>query len=1146
MRKKLSYILTIFALVSVASLSFFRGYADGDKNLSKTNVNDNYAYIAINQCFMWVSNNGDGSHDPRTDGSGFYWPGGENATIPAIFEDGLIFAGKIGREIRMNGNTHRQGLQAGVIKEDGTPDDPSKDEYKIYKIRKGWELLPPGDLKTNLKSDYENWPDHQGAPYIDVNNNDVFDPYVDDPFIGDEVLFYVANDMDPSRSTFTYGTLPMGLEFQTTIWAFNRAGDLGDIVFKKYKIINKGSNTIREMYLGFWSDTDLGFAGDDFTGCDSLLSLGYTYNGDENDDDNYGSPPPAIGYDFFQGPIVPYDVNKYPIIEKKDLPDSAKFSNAKGQPIWKKDYTNLPMTGFTFYINIAGTIYRDPQQGVAEGSVEFYNYLSGYIWNGEPFIDPHTTKETKIILAGDPVLGTGWYEGPGWPGGPDADDRRHLQASGPFTMSPGDTQEVVVGIIIARGSSSINSIAELKRKDLAAQIAYDLDFNLTDAPPAPKLHSRPQDHGVTLWWEPNAEDYDEFDPLIPEQLTFPDSVVIVDDTTYNFEGYRVWQFSDLAGSDPQLLAVYDIQNGIKDISSYVYDFVNVTGIDPDPVIQAPDDGIKRFIYLTYDAFTNTPFNNGSPYYFGVTAYGYSKWSDPPILESTPVVIEVRPSARSIGYTSEYLADEDVVATQISGDGDGRVTFKVVDPDGLTGKPYRVVINGDAVNDNLTYSLFRDDGNTLSNAMGTGDSLDAEGNPVNDYTILIDSSRIPKMPYSMSWIDTLKNWIKADSAGYEDFVNYNDYANKTKLSTAVFDSDTSSVIVMDGFIPIIENVGQNKINEVVTNHRVKGISEFANADGELSEPVDVYYRPQDTTVISSTGNWYVKSSKTGQFVFQKLPANEGLGFNTYEIRFTSTGSQYYLMNFIPGFTFVTKNDTMGRGTIPFEVWDLGNDVNSDTDDVRLTVKIVDYDGGNLERAIQDSMWSQTPSGVWESIYVYDASGSFSPDSMPARSGNSSEKDFKFGNFDFVGEIPDEGTVIRVSSWKPLQSGNSFELTLNSADFNDKTAARTNVDKISVFPNPYFGAHSLELGKYQRFMRFIGLPQEVTIRIFSLSGVFVRKLQKNDNSEYVDWDLLNADALPVASGIYIAYIDMPGIGTKTMKLAVIQEQQYIDRL
>ena len=424
---RLFYFILFAVVVGLMSYGFSPDEKDKTKRQSKVTTNDFNNTIDINQIYMWMSNNGMGSHDPRTDGSGFYWPGGAEATIAAVFADGLIWGAKIGREIRVNGATYRYGLQAGKILPDGTADDPSNSRYRVFKIRKGWENLPAGPTRDAYEKDYNEWPMEDGAPYEDIDGNGEYTPGVDLPkFIGDQVLWCVSNDLDASRSTYTYGTLPMGLEQQMTVFGFNRTGDLGDMVFKKYTLINKGNLTLNDMYLGYWSDTDLGFAGDDFTGCDTVLSLGYTYNGDNNDEGYYGANPPALGYDFFQGPIVPALAT-----------DSAKFLGN-----WKKGYRNLPMTGFTFYINQAGTIYNDPELGTAAGSVQFYNYLTGYLWNGDPFVDPNTGNQVDYVLSGDPVEGTGWYEGPGWPGGPTADDRRHLMCSGPFTMAPGDTQKL--------------------------------------------------------------------------------------------------------------------------------------------------------------------------------------------------------------------------------------------------------------------------------------------------------------------------------------------------------------------------------------------------------------------------------------------------------------------------------------------------------------------------------------------------------------------------------------------------------------------------------------------------------------------------------------------------------------------------------
>ena len=189
----------------------------------------NYDYISVNECFMWIGNDGMGSHNPISDDSGFYWPGGENAKIPSIFTDGLVWGGKVNGEIRVNGNTYREGLQPGVILSNGMADNPEQTKYKIFKITKGWESLPESPTKDRLIYDYENWPGDLGAPFNDVNGDGIFTKGIDTPkFMGDEVLFYVANDMDTTKSRFTYGSDPIGLEFQTTVWGFDTDDFLKD------------------------------------------------------------------------------------------------------------------------------------------------------------------------------------------------------------------------------------------------------------------------------------------------------------------------------------------------------------------------------------------------------------------------------------------------------------------------------------------------------------------------------------------------------------------------------------------------------------------------------------------------------------------------------------------------------------------------------------------------------------------------------------------------------------------------------------------------------------------------------------------------------------------------------------------------------
>ena len=158
-------------------------------------------------------------------------------------------------------------------------------------------------------NDWNQWPAAQGAPYTDVNGDGVYEANIDIPgFPGaDQTQWMVMNDLNPTLTGALYSSNPIGIEVQRTIWAYNRPGALGNTIFLSYKFINKSGVKLDSMYVSQWCDPDLGFAGDDATGCDTTLSLGYVYNGTPRDANfaNINLAPPSAGFDFFQGPKVP-------------------------------------------------------------------------------------------------------------------------------------------------------------------------------------------------------------------------------------------------------------------------------------------------------------------------------------------------------------------------------------------------------------------------------------------------------------------------------------------------------------------------------------------------------------------------------------------------------------------------------------------------------------------------------------------------------------------------------------------------------------------------------------------------------------------------------------------------------------------------
>jgi len=389
-------------------------------------------FISINEILMWVWNNGIGSRDPRTDGNGFYWPGGDTATQSAIFSDGLAWGGKLNGEIRVNGSLHRTGLKPGRILPDGKADEYPSLNTKIFKIKKDWQQLPQGIERDRLEYDYLHWPVEIGAPFEDVNRDGVYTPGFDKvKFIGDETLWYVSNDLDTAQSRHTYGSDPIGLEIQTTVFGFQRE-DLKDVVFKKYKVINKSGYPIEDMYFSYFADDDLGDASDDYEGFDTTFNLSYIFNGDNDDGGgtggSYGTPPPAVGHMLVQGPTV-----------EGEMSDSARYGDG-----WIIGYKNLGMTSSGILYKHSYIYPRPPQQGVYEGTLEFYNYMMGLNRDGSPIINPITGEPTIWALTGDPVTGTGWYDGGDWPNSIPPGDRKYFLPSGPFTMAPGDTQEVAI------------------------------------------------------------------------------------------------------------------------------------------------------------------------------------------------------------------------------------------------------------------------------------------------------------------------------------------------------------------------------------------------------------------------------------------------------------------------------------------------------------------------------------------------------------------------------------------------------------------------------------------------------------------------------------------------------------------------------
>jgi len=141
-------------------------------------------------------------------------------------------------------------------------------------------------------------------------------------------------------------------------------------------------------------------------------------------------------------------------------------------------------------------------------------------------------------------------------------------------------------------------------------------------------------------------------------------------------------------------------------------------------------------------------------------------------------------------------------------------------------------------------------------------------------------------------------------------------------------------------------------------------------------------------------------------------------------------------------------------------------------------------------------------------------------------------------------PSPGNSFHISSRKPFATGDFFQFTLRSSTI-DSDAARSELDRIAVVPNPYVGTSSFEPrsqieGRGERRVQFIHLPPQCTIRIFNIRGELIRTLQHDGVSSdgSIWWDLRTEEQQDIAFGVYVFHVEAPGIGEHIGKFALVK--------
>lgn len=281
-----------------------------------------------------------------------------------------------------------------------------------------------------------NWPGNgnpsigvavQLAPFVDVNNNGVYEPYEGDyPCIKGDVAAYQI--MHEDREHMSSGGEKIGIEIHLMAYQIQASNYIDSTTFIDVMVINRGENLYEDFKTTFYLDPDIGFPEDDYIGSAPDKNLIYAYNG------------------------LPYDPGQ-------------------GTPILNS-ITALGIVSLNKEVEYSGLFFRDDMApstdyGSPSSPEDFWNYMNGKWRDGTEWTNGNGGygggTPIQHFFDGNPYLGTGWTE-------LDADgngtsnqvgDRRFFITSKGEQFYPGDTLVYNYAIILNQQGDHLENVQGL-------------------------------------------------------------------------------------------------------------------------------------------------------------------------------------------------------------------------------------------------------------------------------------------------------------------------------------------------------------------------------------------------------------------------------------------------------------------------------------------------------------------------------------------------------------------------------------------------------------------------------------------------------------------------------------------------------------
>jgi hypothetical protein len=617
----------------------------------------------------------------------------------------------------------------------------------------------------------------------------------------------------------------------------------------------------------------------------------------------------------------------------------------------------------------------------------------------------------------------------------------------------------------------------IRNKNIVQDI-YNANYNFAIAPELATLKAVAGDKKVTLYWDDRSE-Y-SFDRYLREN---------------DFEGYKIYRSQDPGFSDAgQITDAYGYAKYVKPLA--IYDKVDsVFGFFPLTFGRGVQFNLGNESGLVH-TYVDSPLVNGKTYYYAVCAYDkgdaiknispsetnkYITLDASGEIRTGLNVVAVVPNAPALGYEAPASSEKAVqVGTNLT---QGEIWVHTVDPA--------------LVKDGQEYEIqFLDQ------------SMDGRD---NDMDGKIDGQDNDELLPTLTTGMVLKNLTLDEVVDTVWFFDYGRIGDTLALIRNIYDD--------------------NDANSRTFTTIVNGLEFFV-------------YNPAPTVIDAPEQN-----------IFNGIHWSNGVN---YETAYDLTYSNFDNPRFYPGVFYPRQlqirfhNEIVGTSD-SITVINRSSGKPQIYKPIDVNFEIFDSQTGEPVRfgMIDRIVKSEIDSGVILNPGFFSAKDQIIfTERLPNDSTvvtmclvNNSLNDTSF--YHRYGRLLGDGDTLSLYYDFPFNGSTRYRFT-TSGGMIASNLTRKDLNKIKVVPNPYVVTAEWEPknpysnGRGPRLIKFIHLPQSCTIRIFSIDGSLVRKLEHHatmtDGSE--NWDLLSKDNMEISYGVYIYHVQAPGIGEKIGRILIIK--------